>query len=248
MAGLRIAEVPTTLRRWPRAPPHLRSWRDGWRHLRFLLLFSPRWLFLTPGNGAARPWPDPRPAGDARAGNAGRHHPRCEHAHRRLRDGRHRLPGGALRTVHPGSRAPPAEGFLPEDPKLSKLLRGLDTGTRAVDRGACSPRPDSPGWWHPWPARARRPLRPPRPHETSLRVVVPAVTALILSCQAILGTFLLAVLGIRHTAPPVAASPPDRGARAIAAQQGTESGGPGEPEPAYPAPVHAVGPHIRAPR
>ena len=30
-------------------PPHLRSWRDGWRHLRFLLLFSPRWLFLFPG-------------------------------------------------------------------------------------------------------------------------------------------------------------------------------------------------------
>jgi hypothetical protein len=32
-------------------PPHLRSWRDGWRHLRFLLLFSPRWLFLYPGFG-----------------------------------------------------------------------------------------------------------------------------------------------------------------------------------------------------
>jgi hypothetical protein len=30
-------------------PPHLRSWRDGWRHLRFMLLFSPRWLFLYPG-------------------------------------------------------------------------------------------------------------------------------------------------------------------------------------------------------
>src|SRR5204863_9797962 len=30
-------------------PPHLRSWRDGWRHLRFLLLYSPRWLFLHPG-------------------------------------------------------------------------------------------------------------------------------------------------------------------------------------------------------
>ena len=30
-------------------PPHLRTWRDGWRHLRFLLMFSPRWLFLYPG-------------------------------------------------------------------------------------------------------------------------------------------------------------------------------------------------------
>ena len=48
--GLRIAEVPTTLSPDGRTrPPHLRSWRDGWRHLRFLLLYSPRWLFLYPG-------------------------------------------------------------------------------------------------------------------------------------------------------------------------------------------------------
>jgi hypothetical protein len=50
LAGWRIAEVPTTLDRDGRGrPSHLRSWRDGWRHLRFLLLFSPRWLFLYPG-------------------------------------------------------------------------------------------------------------------------------------------------------------------------------------------------------
>ncbi len=47
---LRITEVPTTLSPDGRSrPPHLRSWRDGWRHLRFLLLYSPRWLFLYPG-------------------------------------------------------------------------------------------------------------------------------------------------------------------------------------------------------
>jgi hypothetical protein len=50
LAGWRIAEVPTTLDPDGRGrPAHLRSWRDGWRHLRFLLLFSPRWLFLYPG-------------------------------------------------------------------------------------------------------------------------------------------------------------------------------------------------------
>jgi glycosyltransferase involved in cell wall biosynthesis len=48
--GLRIAEVPVTLGPDKRGrPPHLRTWRDGWRHLRFLLLYSPRWLFLYPG-------------------------------------------------------------------------------------------------------------------------------------------------------------------------------------------------------
>jgi glycosyltransferase involved in cell wall biosynthesis len=50
LANLRISEVPTKLRPDGRSrAPHLRSFRDGWRHLRFLLLFSPRWLFLYPG-------------------------------------------------------------------------------------------------------------------------------------------------------------------------------------------------------
>jgi hypothetical protein len=50
LANLNITEVPTTLRKDGRSrPPHLRSWRDGWRHLRFLMLYSPRWLFLYPG-------------------------------------------------------------------------------------------------------------------------------------------------------------------------------------------------------
>jgi glycosyltransferase involved in cell wall biosynthesis len=50
LARLRIEEVPTTLRPDGRdRAPHLRTWRDGWRHLRFLLLFCPRWLFLYPG-------------------------------------------------------------------------------------------------------------------------------------------------------------------------------------------------------
>ncbi len=54
LAGLRIDEVPTQLRPDGRnRAPHLRTWRDGWRHLRFLLLFCPRWLFLYPGIGLA---------------------------------------------------------------------------------------------------------------------------------------------------------------------------------------------------
>jgi glycosyltransferase involved in cell wall biosynthesis len=48
--GMRVAEVPTILSKDGRSrPPHLRPWRDGWRHLRFMLLFSPKWLFLFPG-------------------------------------------------------------------------------------------------------------------------------------------------------------------------------------------------------
>jgi glycosyltransferase involved in cell wall biosynthesis len=50
LAGLKIAEVPTTLKPDGRSrAPHLRTWRDGWRHMIFLLAASPRWLFLYPG-------------------------------------------------------------------------------------------------------------------------------------------------------------------------------------------------------
>jgi glycosyltransferase involved in cell wall biosynthesis len=70
--GLKVSEVPTTLSPDGRGrPSHLRSWRDGWRHLRFLLLFSPRWLFFYPGCAlflcglAAMAWllPGPRQIG-----------------------------------------------------------------------------------------------------------------------------------------------------------------------------------------
>ncbi len=50
LLGMKIAEVPTTLKKDGRSrPPHLRPYKDGWRHLRFMLLFSPDWLFLYPG-------------------------------------------------------------------------------------------------------------------------------------------------------------------------------------------------------
>src|SRR5216683_2493132 len=69
LAGQHVTEVPTTLAKDGRSrPPHLHTWRDGWRHLRFLLLYSPRWLFLYPGallmlaGAAAGAWllPGPR--------------------------------------------------------------------------------------------------------------------------------------------------------------------------------------------
>lgn len=48
--GLNITEVPVTLHKDARSrPPHLKPWRDGWRHLRFMLIYSPKWLFLLPG-------------------------------------------------------------------------------------------------------------------------------------------------------------------------------------------------------
>ena len=61
-------------------PPHLRSWRDGWRHLRFLLLYSPRWLFLYPGLVADRARPASPPlVADRRPGRDRQRRPRRRH-------------------------------------------------------------------------------------------------------------------------------------------------------------------------
>jgi len=50
LSGYKISQVPVKLYRDGRSrPPHLRTWQDGWRHLRFLLLYSPKWLFFYPG-------------------------------------------------------------------------------------------------------------------------------------------------------------------------------------------------------
>src|SRR5438477_6438689 len=50
LKSLRIGEVPITLHPDGRSrPPHLKPWRDGWRHLRFMFIYSPRWLFFMPG-------------------------------------------------------------------------------------------------------------------------------------------------------------------------------------------------------
>lgn len=50
LQGLKINEVPTTLKKDGRdRPPHLNTWKDGWRHLKFLLIYSPKWLFFFPG-------------------------------------------------------------------------------------------------------------------------------------------------------------------------------------------------------
>jgi glycosyltransferase involved in cell wall biosynthesis len=90
--GLRVTEVPTTLSPDGRdRPPHLRSWRDGWRHLRFLLVHAPAWLFMYPGGAVPA-----GPGGVGRAGHrAGAH--RHRHAGRAQPGLRHRGPAWACR-------------------------------------------------------------------------------------------------------------------------------------------------------
>jgi hypothetical protein len=219
LAGQHVEEVPTTLSPDGRSrPPHLRSWRDGWRHLRFLLLFSPRWLFLIPGAAllalglviGTAVLPAPLTVGgityDVNT---------LAVACALVVIGFQAVLCAVFTQVHGR-----AEGFLPEDPKVSRLLRvwSLERGLWVGGLLACVGAAGLATAFARWHSVRFGALD----FETSLRLVLPAVTALIGSCQMILGTFFLAVLGIRQAPRLVLADPPRGGrAPAQAAQPGT---------------------------
>jgi Glycosyltransferases involved in cell wall biogenesis len=192
---MRIAEVPTTLSPDGRSrPPHLRTWRDGWRHLRFLLLYSPRWLFLYPGlllillGLGVGAWilPGPRTMGRVTLD-----------IHTLLYAGLAILLGfqavafAAFTKIFAIS-----QGLLPEDPQLTKLCRflnlegGLALGGMLVLYGLVG----SVSALSDWSSRSFGPLEPTR----TLRMIAPAILSLALGCQIILASFFLSVLGLRR--------------------------------------------------
>jgi len=191
----RIAEVPITLHRDGRLsrPPHLRTWRDGWRTLRFLLAYSPRWLFFLPGLtlivlgllGYAIAFP--------------------------------RLTiGGATFDVHTLLFASLAillghqsvlfalytktfatmEGLLPPDPRFTRIAarfpleRGLLLGgvTLLVGLGLLA------GAVNLWRAAGFGPLD----YTYTMRWVIPGATLTALGFQTVLGSFFLSILGLRR--------------------------------------------------
>ena len=201
LKGLRISEVPITLHKDGRSrPPHLKPWRDVWRHLRFMLLYSPRWLFFFPGllllaGGAVL-------AAVLTAGN--------------LSIGSLRLDVGTLAvacmTVIIGFQLVAfafftkvfaiGEGLLPEDPKLAELFRTFSLekgivlgllvlllGTLLLGRAA----------WV-WREADFGPLAP----EENMRRLIPAVTLIVLGIQTVFSSFFMSVLGLKTVArkPP----------------------------------------------
>jgi hypothetical protein len=200
LAGQRVEEVPTTLSSDGRSrSPHLRPWRDGWRHLRFLLLFSPRWLFLIPGTAlfalgmaigsAVAPAP-------LRIGSITFDVNTLVVAAAMIVIGFQAVLFALFTQVYAS-----AEGFLPPHARVSSLLRacslerGLLAGGLLASVGLFG-LVASVAQWHN--ARFGH-----LNYDIVLRVVVPSVTALILSCQMILGTFFLSILSIRRTRHPV---------------------------------------------
>jgi glycosyltransferase involved in cell wall biosynthesis len=196
LANQKITEVPTTLAKDGRSrPPHLRSWRDGWRHLRFLLLFSPRWLFFLPGLvlfiaglviGARVA------VGPLRVGGVTFDVDTLVAASAMVVIGFQAVLFWLFTQVYAGS-----EGFLPEEPKVQRLLGSLSL-ERGLLAGAAIGLAGLVGLIFSltyWQANKFGQLN----YEHALRLMVPSVTALVLSCQVILGTFFLSILGIKQT-------------------------------------------------
>jgi glycosyltransferase involved in cell wall biosynthesis len=195
LKGLKISEVPVTLRPDGRTrPPHLKPWRDGWRHLRFMLLFSPRWLFLVPGIFLSL-------LGVVFAA--------------RLSFGNFQI-GGVLFNV--GTLAVAcmtitigfqlvafaffvkvfaiAEGLLPDDPKLTRVFKiftlekGILLGLAVLLAGAVLLARSVWIW-----KQADYGILPST--EDNLRRLIPAVTLIVLGIQTIFSSFFMSALGLK---------------------------------------------------
>ena len=197
LKSLRITEVPITLHKDGRSrPPHLKPWRDGWRHLRFMLLFSPRWLFLMPGLLLSA-------LGFIFAAVLSLHD---------IKIGGVVLNVGTLvvacMTVIVGFQLVAfafftkvfaiAEGLLPDDPKLSRafkiftLEKGIILGL-IVLLGGIILLALAVWIWH----QANYGILPSM--EENLRRLIPAATLVVLGIQIIFSSFFMSALGLKTT-------------------------------------------------
>jgi hypothetical protein len=195
LAGMQISEVPTALSRDGRShPPHLRTWRDGWRHLRFLLLYSPRWLFLVPGVALMAVgtlvglWllPAPRLIGSVTFDVH-----TLLYAAMAVLIGFQGVAFAAFTKVFAIS-----EGLLPPDPRLDRIFKyvtlevGLIVGAGLIFAGLLGS-VEALVAWH-------RQMYGPLDKSQMLRMIVPAITFLTLGSEVVFASFFLSVLGLRR--------------------------------------------------
>jgi Glycosyl transferase family 2 len=194
LKSLRIAEVPITLHPDGRSrPPHLKPWRDGWRHLRFMLIYSPRWLFLLPGLllsvlgaavGATLAF------GTIHLGNVQFSIGTLAVACMSVIIGSQLVAFAFFTKVFAIS-----EGLLPQDPKFSKVFKVftlekgicLGLGILVVGVGLLL---HSLWIWK----RAGYGLLP---YADNMRRLLPAVTLIVVAIQTVFSSFFMSVLGLR---------------------------------------------------
>jgi hypothetical protein len=195
LKGLKIAEVPITLYKDGRSrPPHLRSWRDGWRHLRFMLLFSPRWLFIWPGallvlTGLALFLP--LTLGPIQVGRVRLDTNSLLVASMMIVVGSQVLFFGVFTRLYCMLR-----GLLPARSDLGRLLepfameKGIFGGLLVLFSGAGLL---ASAVWE-WKSTGFGALSYPE----SLRLVIPSVTLLTLGVQIVFFSFFVSILGLKH--------------------------------------------------
>ncbi len=195
LAGLRVSEVPTTLKPDGRTrAPHLRSWRDGWRHLRFLLLYSPRYLFLVPGallslvGLAVVAWllPGPRVVGGLGFD-----------VHTMLFAAAAVLLGAqsVLFAVFTKTFAA-QEGLVPADPRVDRLYRYVTLETGLIVSGVVLMAGLALAVLSlsSWARSGYGAMDVGR----TMRLVIPAMLLMVLGAQGVLASFFLSVLGLRR--------------------------------------------------
>lgn len=196
LAKLRIAEVPTTLAPDGRSrPPHLRSWRDGWRHLRLLLLFSPRSLFFYPGlilfafGIATMTWLLPQ---SRRVGNVIFDVHTLLYASLAVVVGFQSMTFWAFAKVY-GIR----EGIVPPDPQFKWLMSRISLETGLIIGGLLLLIGSGLAVYAvgTWGAEGFGALS----FEHTMRFVIPSSTSILLGFQMVYSSFFISILEIRAT-------------------------------------------------
>lgn len=192
----KIAEVPITLHPDGRKahPPHLKTWRDGWRTLRFFLLYSPRWLFLIPGLlliflgilGYTLALPGVKLGGIT------------FDAHSLLFSSLFLMVGyQAVLFALFTKRFAISEGMMPPDPRLTRFVqfatleRGLITGILAGLAGLVLLFGAINQWWEVGFGVLD--------YAVTMRWVIPGATLCMLGFQTLFGSFFISVLGMRRS-------------------------------------------------
>jgi glycosyltransferase involved in cell wall biosynthesis len=194
LLGMKVHQVPTRLRPDGRSrPPHLRPWRDGWRHLRFMLLYSPTWLFLYPGlllmlaGGVGVAALERGPVFMGRVGFD---------VHTLLYCAMAVLVGFQAVLFDAFARVfAVVEGLTPQSRGLARafqlfnLERGLLVGSALIILGLIHGAMAVTQWG--------RVSFGPLNAQTTLREVIPSVLALTLGVELLFGSFFLSMLGLR---------------------------------------------------
>ncbi|MGC8886189.1 MAG: glycosyltransferase family 2 protein [Verrucomicrobiia bacterium] len=195
LLNMRVCEVPTTLSPDGRGrPPHLRRWRDGWRHLRFMLLYSPRWLFLYPGlvlmiiGILTSAWllPSPRKVGNL-----------VFDIHTLLYGSFAILIGYQIILFAVFTKVfAIAEGLLPPDERMTRAFKyiKLETGLLVGSVLSVAGLAGSIYSVICWQKTGFGPLQP----SEMLRMIIPSIIALMLGIQTIFSSFFLSVLGMKR--------------------------------------------------